>query len=203
MFMGFFKFFSLRSIFQYTTITHLHCIFIICDLAGRERTKQFSTTIEISWSKIYFYNLTLLDYSSKQIHPPAEKCMSKLICDHNKSILPFLHETLLNVNLHLKRFHFTYWLLGLYIICRYFNSGHFWTFFFLWEYNLFWSHIYNWHINILCINVETVEFKKTILNYKLCRLWRGRRLLTEDLVWVKTIQAVNLNCYQKQKKMHA
>ena len=117
-----------------------------------------------------------------------------------KAFCLFFMKSLLNVNLHLKRFHFTYWLLGLYIICRYFYSGHFWTFFFLWEYILFWSHIYNWYINILCINVETVEFKKTILNYKLCRLWRGRRLLTEDLVWVKTIQAVNLNCYQKQKK---
>ena len=111
-------------------------------------------------------------------------------------------KSLLNVNLHLKRFHFTYWLLGLYIICRYFYSGHFWTFFFLWEYILFWSHIYNWYINVLCINVETVKFKKTILNYKLCRLWRGRRLLTEDLVWVKTIQAANLNCYEKQKKKY-
>ena len=49
----------------YIPKNHELCIFIIYNSAGRERTKQFSTTIKINWTKSNFYNITSLAYSYK------------------------------------------------------------------------------------------------------------------------------------------
>ena len=56
------KFSTLGSIFQHGT---LQCIFIIYDSACKERTKQFSRSIKINWTKIHFYNLISLAYFYK------------------------------------------------------------------------------------------------------------------------------------------
>ena len=49
----------------YTSTNHDQCIFIMYDSVGRKRTKQFSTSIKISWTKLHFYNLIWLAYFYK------------------------------------------------------------------------------------------------------------------------------------------
>ena len=75
----------------YTSRNHEQCIFIVYDSSGRERNKQFSTSIKINWTKIHFYNLILFICFYKYSHPKADKCMLKFISDYIKDIKIYIN----------------------------------------------------------------------------------------------------------------
>ena len=86
-----YKLYTLESISQYRVFQWIMCIFIIYDSGGRERTKLFFPTIRISWTTIYFNNLTPIVYSYKWSHPPADKYIPKVISDQYKNLKLYIN----------------------------------------------------------------------------------------------------------------
>ena len=55
---------TLESVSRHAIPVHEQCIFIICESADRERS-NIQRLIKINWTKINFFNLTLIAYSYK------------------------------------------------------------------------------------------------------------------------------------------